>query len=114
MREPRLAITLLPIASSSFYALAVIVPVVPLLVALQESEPASPFGRGPLIVLVKELSPRQFLSVVSTVVDDFEFVGGSRVKEERRCYMLRKCDMREWLVVVAIVSAKKPSSFQRW
>ena len=54
MREPRLAITLLPIASSSFYALAVIVPVVPLLVALQESEPASPFGRGPLIVLVKE------------------------------------------------------------
>ena len=73
---------------SSFFALAVIVPVVPLLVALQESEPASPFGRAPLIVLVKELSPRPFLSVVSTVIDDFEFVGRGRVKEERRCYML--------------------------
>ena len=36
----------------SFFDLVVIVSVVPLLVALQESEPASPFGRGPLIVLV--------------------------------------------------------------
>ena len=44
----------------SFFDLVVIVSVVPLLVALQESEPASPFGRGPLIVLIKELSPVSF------------------------------------------------------
>ena len=51
-----LSMTAHPLANC-LLARAVIVPVVPLLVVLQESEPASPFGRGPLIVLVKELSP---------------------------------------------------------
>ena len=59
-----------------------------------------PFWSRPAYRPRQGVVPRRFLSVVSTVVDDFEFVGGGRVKEERRCYMLRKCDMREWLVVV--------------
>ena len=54
-----------------------------------------PFWSRPAYRPRQGVVPRRFLSVVSTVVDDFEFVGGGRVKEERRCYMLRKCDMRE-------------------